>query len=78
MLLLDITGRSNYFLYFDVAINAIPTINKLILTGTGISFSKKNKTALAKQNAIPPKSLAVFLFMMVVMDFSFLILSLTW
>jgi len=48
--------RSLYFssLTFDVAISAIPTTSKLILTGTGISWSPKNKIALLKQNRIPP------------------------
>ena len=41
-------------LKFDVAISAIPTTNKLILIGTGISWSPKNiKIALLRQNIIP-------------------------
>ena len=47
--------RSLYFssLTFDVAISAIPTTSKLILIGTGISWSPKNKIALLRQNIIP-------------------------
>ena len=41
-------------LYFDVAMSAIPTTDKLILIGKGISWFPENiKTALLKQNIIP-------------------------
>ena len=48
--------RRLYFssLTFDVAISAIPTTSKLILIGTGISWSPENiKIVLLKQNIIP-------------------------
>jgi hypothetical protein len=62
-------GRRLFYLinlYLDVAISAIPAINKLILTGKGISsFPKNIKIALLKQSIIPLMNLIklkVFLF----------------